>query len=330
MKEDYPGTDKPKRNEWKVVLVLVMSFLLLEGLVRNFAGSLSLDLLNIIATPETAARIAAAPEEVRTVLVVGNSLSRSGVDLKQLGGGGGWPQDGKKLRTQAELFAPDGSSVAQWDWGVKRYFANAGSHPDVILLFTGRVHLLDQPVTPETLGAYFVGAQNLLAAARSMRSNDDAISLVMGATSHLLANKDRVRTRIGYSYLPGFEAAWPVLTAGKDIGPKAAQAEPSGGGGDPSDAGSVEALRRFIATAREMGAELHVISVPMPEGYQVAAPVLRLLAETNTPFHDLAVVPGITPDLFPDHYHLGEAGAELFTEAILNSLEKGFPAGNSH
>jgi len=328
--EAHTGTDKPKRNEWKVVLLLLMSFLLLEGLVRNFAGSLSLDLLNIIATPKTAARITSAPEDVRTVLVVGNSLSRSGVDLKQLSEGDGWPQDGKKLRTQAELFAPDGSSVAQWDWGVKRYFANSGARPDVILLFTGRVHLLDQPVTPETLGAYFVGAQDLPAAARSMRGNDDAISLVVGATSHLLANKDRVRTRIGYSYLPGFEAAWPVLTAGRDIGPKATQPEPSKEGADPSDAGTVEALKRFIATARSMGSELHVISVPMPEGYQVAAPVRRLLAETKTPLHDLAVVPGITPDLFPDHYHLGPAGAKLFTEAILKSLRQGSAAGQPH
>gem|GEM_PF-7100270 len=328
MNEAHTAPEKAKRSEWKVVLVLAMSFLLLEGLVRSFAGSLSLDLLNILATPDTAARITAAPEEVRTVLVVGNSLSRCGVDLKQLGGGGGWPQDPGKLRTQAELFAPDGSSVAQWDWGVKRYFANAGSRPDVILLLTGRVHLLDQPVSPETLGAYFVGSPDLLDAARSMRSHEDSISLVLGAGSHLLANKDRVRTRIGYSYLPGFEAAWPVLTAGRDIGPKATQAEPSGD--DASAAGSVEALRRLISTAREMGAELHVISVPMPEGYQVAAPVRRLLAETRTPFHDLAVVPGITPDLFPDHYHLGEAGAKLFTEAILNSLGKGSPAGSDH
>ncbi len=325
MNEVHTGADKPKRNEWKVVLILVMSLLLLEGLVRNFAGSLSLDLLNIIATPRTSARITAAPEEVRTVLVVGNSLSRSGVDLKQLSEGGGWAQDGKKTRTEAELFAPDGSSVVQWNWGVKRYFANRDAHPDVILLFTGRMHLLDLPVTPETLGAYFVGPRDLPAAARSMRDGDDSLSLLLGATSHLLANKDRVRTRIGYSYLPGFEAAWPVLTSGG--GAAATQTEPSqGDGGDASDAGTVEALKGFIATARQMGSELHVISVPMPEGYQVAAPVRRLLEKEGIPLHDLSVVPGITPDLFPDHYHLGEAGAKLFTGAILDSLKKRIPA----
>lgn len=313
--EAHTNADKPKRNEWKVLLVLVLALLLLEALVRCFAGSLSLDLHNILETPKTATRIASAPKDVRTVLVVGNSLARKGVDLALLSQNTAW----SGFTIEPEIFAPDGSSVVQWDWGMKRYFANTDSHPDIILLFTGRVHLLDLQTSPETLGAYYVGIPDLIEALKSMPGSEDALCLFLGRTSHLLANRDRVRTRIGYSYLPGFEAVWPALTA-------ANEAEPEATGGQSPDA-STASLARLIATTKEMGSELHVFSVPMPDAYEMPLPVLQLLEKTNTPFQDFSALPGITPDRFPDHYHLDETGAKIFTRAILTSLQRS-PSGN--
>ncbi|QTN31999.1 hypothetical protein HZ994_06540 [Akkermansiaceae bacterium] len=298
------NTVSPARDEWKVLFVLAISLLLMEGLVRCFAGSLSIDLRNTIATPQTSERIARAPGNVRTILVVGNSLARRGVDTALLGGG--------EHPAEVEVFAPDGSSVAQWDWGVKRYFANAGAHPDMILVMTGRTHLLDIPASPETLGAYFVGAQDLGAALRSMPDGESSLRLLLGAGSHLLANRDRVRTRIGYSFMPGFETAWPELTAGKEPG------QPDG----REQAVGTESLRRLVSTARSMGSDLRVFSVPLPEPYRLPQPVLGFLSETGTPYADLSVVPGITPEHFPDGYHLDEDGAKIFTRAILDSLRR--------
>ena len=319
--ETHKDGDKPERNEWKVILVLALALLIMEALVRFFAGSISLDLRNTLATPKTATRIARAPDEIHTVIVVGNSLARCGVDLALLSQDPGWAQDGKKRGIEAELFAPDASSVVQWDWGMKRYFANTGSHPDVILLFTGRVHLLDLPTKPETLGAYFVGTSDLGEAFKSMQGSEDAMRLLLGSTSHLLANRDRVRTRLGYSYLPGFENAWPTLTAANDTEAETTDRH--------QQSASTDSLERFIETARKMGADLHVFSVPMPDAYQIPAPVLRLLEETDTPFHDLSALPGITPKQFPDGYHLDEAGSAIFTQAILASLRQD-PAGEKH
>lgn len=310
--EDHTNAGKPKRNEWKVLLVLVLSLLLMEAFVRCFAGSISIDLRNTLATPKTATRIANAPDEVQTVLVVGNSLARCGVDLELLSQGLGQPENGQTHSVEVELFAPDASSVTQWNWGLKRYFANTGSYPDVIILLTGRVHLLDLPTNPETLGAYFVGASDLGEAFKSMKNSEDASRLLLGATSHLLANRDRVRTRIGYSYLPGFEVAWPTLTTGNDDGGETTTSEPQNA--------TTKSLERFIATAKESGSDLHVFSVPMPDSYQIPRPVLRLLTETDTPFYDFSSLSGINPKQFPDGYHLDEAGAEIFTQAILKSL----------
>jgi hypothetical protein len=306
-------TDVKERNEWKVLLVLALSFLLMEALARCFAGSLSVDLRNILATRQTATRISRAPDEMRTVLVVGNSLARCGVDLDLLSQDTVWPRDEKGHGVDAELFTPDGTSVVYWDWGLKRYFANTGAHPDVILLLTGRVHLLDLPAPPETLGAYYVGTPDLGGAIKSMQGSEDSMRLLLGATSHLLANRERVRTRIGYSYLPGFEIAWATLTAKSYAGVEAT-------GWQPQTA-STESLERLIATAREMGSELHVISVPMPEPYQLPEPVLRLLEKSEIPHHNLSSLPGIDAARFPDGYHLDESGARIFTQAILRTLD---------
>ena len=312
--EAHTNPGQPQRNEWKVLLVLGVCLLATEGMVRSFAGSLSIDLQNTLLLPETAARIARAPDADRTVLVVGNSLARCGVDLEILSQDTGWLPDGEGQGLQAELFTPDSSSVIQWDWGLKRYFGNTGSHPDVILLFTARTHLCDMPTMPETLGAYYVGTRDLGEAYASMPGSEESLRLLLGAGSHLLANRERVRPRIGYSYLPGFEAAWPTLTAGPDAGIETADRK-------PQDIGT-ESLERFIATAREMGSELHVFSVPMPDAYRIPEPVLRVLADTNTAFHDLSDLPGITPERFPDGYHLDEAGSEIFTRAILDALRR--------
>ena len=310
--EAHTNVHKQERNEWKVLLVLALSFVLMEALVRCFAGSLSVDLRNILATRQTASRIGNAHDDVQTVLVVGNSLARCGVDLPLLGDDTGWPPDDKRQGVDVELFTPDGSSVAQWDWGMKRYFANAGVRPDVILLLTGRVHLLDLPASPETLGAYYVGTPDLGGAMNSMEGSEDAVRLLLGATSHLLANRDRVRTRIGYSYLPGFEIAWPSLTAMSLNGVEASDWQP--------EMASTESLERLIATARRMGSDLHVISVPMPEPYDLPETVIRCLERSDTPYHNLSSLPGIGAASFPDGYHIDEPGARAFTQTILRSL----------
>jgi hypothetical protein len=312
--EAHTNVARPERNEWKVLLVLALSFLLMEGLVRCFAGSLSEDLRNTLATPKTAARIARATDEVRTVLVVGNSLARRGVDLELLNQETGWPKDGKKFGVEAEQFTPDATSAVQWDWGIKRYFANTGSHPDVILIITGRAHLLDFPASPETLGAYFVGAPDLGVALKSMDSSEEALKLLLGRTSHVLANRDRVRTRIGYSYLPGFEIAWPKLTAVNDASAEAPDRQPQ--------TANTESLKRLIATATEMGSDLHVFSVPMPKPYQLPENVIRLLENSKIPFHNLSSLPGIDTDHFPDNYHLDKSGARTFTRALLHALQR--------
>ncbi|MGJ8642163.1 MAG: hypothetical protein ACSHX9_02045 [Luteolibacter sp.] len=307
-----------KRNEWKVLIVLALSLLVMEVLVRNFAGSLSVDLRNTLITPESASRIARADDADCKVLVVGNSLARCGVDLKLLGQNSDWLPNSEGAHVRAELFAPDSSSVIQWSWGLKRYFQNTGSYPDTILLFTGRTHLLDVRTMPETLGAYYVGTRDLGEAYNSMRDSEESLRVLLGAGSHLLANRDRIRPRIGYSYLPGFLTAWPTLTVGAGNGDDVKEEQ-------PQEAGT-ESLERLIATARKMNSKLHVISVPLPEPYQIPDEVLRLLAETDTPFHDLSTLPGITPSQFPDGYHLDEAGSAIFTRAILDALRRDLPS----
>ena len=44
---------KPQRREWKVLLVLALFLLVMETLVRCFAGKLSLDVRNTIETPRS-------------------------------------------------------------------------------------------------------------------------------------------------------------------------------------------------------------------------------------------------------------------------------------
>lgn len=304
---------KTQRLEWKVLLVLALFLLVMETLVRCFAGKLSLDVRNTIETPKIAARFASAPDEEQTVLVVGNSLARCGLDTSQLGRNTGWTHNRKARTISTEIFAPDASSVVQWNWGIRRYFANPGSHPDVILIFTGRNHLTDLPTSPEALGAYYVGKSDLGEALKSMQSGEQAIDLAIGASSQLFANRYRIRPRICYPYLPGFKVAWPALTEVRDTNTAAL--------GQASKPVGTKSLERLIRTVKNMGSELHVISVPMPEPYTLPQPVLQLLEEAEIPYHNLSSVPGIEISNFPDGYHLDESGARIFTRALLATFK---------
>ena len=144
MKDSDQEANRKGKEKW-VVLVLLCLLLVLEIAARLSGSSLSKDLAHLETLPAAASRIAACEDEP-TLLIVGNSLARNGIDSELV----------RKNFPHVEYFYPDGSSVSEWSWALNRYFLEEGAVPDQIWVVTGRGHLVDSSVVPERLGAYWV------------------------------------------------------------------------------------------------------------------------------------------------------------------------------
>lgn len=290
-----------------MLLGLGLAMLMLEGASRQLGHRLSADLRHLEGLDEAADRLARPGTGDGRLLIVGNSLAREGVDT-------GWV---KRRFSEVEMFVPDGSSVVEWSWGLRKYFLSAGARPDEIWVLTGRAHLLDQPLPPEKLGGYYIGVDDLAAAARAQPDTEGACRLLLGWASRLFAIRDRVRPIVGYRYLPGFAEAWPAVAA-----PKVARVD----GGNASPAGSPDAdvtasLRRLLDGAEMIAAPVTVVWVPLPDAYEPPSPVLGTLEARGTRWIDLSRLEGLDGDRFPDGYHLDREGAEIFTSALLEATK---------
>lgn len=305
--------EEQKGQEWKVLLVLVLIIVGLEGVFRGLETRLSADVRHLRSLPELAGQIRSRGAREETTLIVGNSLARRGIDQEKLKTG---LQSAARAETSVfvDFFVPDASSVTEWSWGLRRYFGNEGIDLRRIIVITGKRHLLDRPGDPETLGAYFVGRGDLPDALKATGSHEDAIRLFLGNLSHTAANRDRIRPLVGYRFLPGFEEAWPrLIVAGYEATMDRL--------GESAGLWELNSLRRLLDQAAELKAELLVVAVPLPETYQLPENLAQFLADENVTIIDLSTIPGVNDANFPDGYHLDREGAATFTEALLRFLQ---------
>lgn len=297
-----PGIDREigeKGEEWKVLMALGLLILCLEMGARAFGSSLSKDLRHLESLPAAAERLRESGRD--GLLIVGNSLAREGIDGTTVG------QDYPLV----ERFHPDSSAIVEWRWGLGRYFLQEGAVPAEIWLVTGRSHLAGSLVTPEKLGAYFVGHSQIAEALRSLPGTEERLRFVAGYGFRLMGIRERVRPLVGYRFFPGFEAAWPELVKGRAPDPQEEK------GKAPQN---LESLERFLAISRQRDIVVTVILVPLPERYGLPHQVEQLLDEAGVRVIDLTQVPGLSRTHFPDGYHLNSEGARLTTEELLKAL----------
>jgi hypothetical protein len=296
------------KNEFKILLCLACLLLLLEAGARVFETRLSKDVQHLRELPAQAEKIRTAGKDVFKVLVLGNSLARCGVDVALL-------TTELKQQLQREVVVavmhPDGSRIEQWTYGYRRYFEQTGAVPDVVLLITGRLHLTDQPPDVSDMGAFYVSNKDVPVFMRSSKvGGEDAARFFAARSSALLAHADRVQPLLFYRFVPGYEG-----TAGRINRSKRSDSPlPPTQGLEPT----CETLKFLANTLKSTGARLVIASVPMPEPYDLPGTVLGTVLGAHALLINTGRTLPLLPDLFPDHYHLDELGAEQLTKVIVS------------
>jgi hypothetical protein len=312
--------------ETKIAALLLLGLVGLEGAMRPGETRLSKDLAHIRSLETLADRFPGSEpshgEKGGGVLVLGNSLARCAIDEELLREGLGLPDE----ETLA-VMVPDATGVVEWAWGYRRHLLHRGARPRLVLLLTGRTHLLD-PARPEIerLGAFHVGGGG--DRRRFLREElggfEERASFVLAGASRLYANRGRLRPLLFYKAMPGYTAAVDRINiaAGGGHAPRSEEQADADGG--------TRQLGLLIDSVRQSGADLVVVGVPLPQPWSLPDEVGELLAARQVPVIALGAGDTLPAERFPDGYHLDPEGAAETTRRLVEALraQVGFSAAN--
>ncbi len=288
-------------TELRVLAVLLAALLGLELTARVFEGRLSKDVNHLSSLPVQAARLRSAPEDHCKVLILGNSLAREGLDQKELKRS---LEAGVGRPVMLAAMHPDGSRVEEWCYGFRRYFDVAGSRPDVLLICTGRAHLLDGLRDLDTVAAFHVSWRDLPDLVREQELGVEEVCQAAAArVSRLFAHRRRVQPLLFYHGMPRYEPTVNLIQA------SALEAARAGGTNE-----TVRTLSALLRTCRAAGTRVAVLTVPLPDPYDLPDVVKTALQAEGVACFDSP--PRLPAERFPDGYHLDPEGAATWTRAL--------------
>lgn len=299
-----------RQPEAKVVLALVLLLGGMELGARLFEEKLSKDVKHIRSLPGVSAKLKAAPAGAYKVLILGNSLSRDGLDQALLKVG-----IAKIVGREVELAAmyPDGSSISQWYYGYRRYFMENEVHPDLVILGTGRTHLLDGPLETDRLAAFYTSAGDLPALLKKSGDLEDISKALVARSSALFAHRGRVQPLVFYNSIPGYTETTQNLTVQR----------PTEGEGTVTTQRqeSCELFAKLLKTFQSQGSQVVVTAIPLPKPYALPGCVKQAAAGGEIKLIEEGSQLQLDAKLFPDGYHLNKEGAALFTQQLLEWIK---------
>jgi hypothetical protein len=301
------------KAETKVLLTLGLLALVAELGARSLGDRLSKDVahLNHLAELSTQLR----PIGPSQVLILGNSLSRQAFDRQVLERSWQLP-DGTPARTAA--LHPDASGIIEWSQAFRRHVQLPGCRPQVVLIGTGRTHLLDPTgdLEIDRLGAWLVPPSERWSFAQNEALTlEQRLPFLLASQSQLFANRGRIQPLTFYNLVPGYEATVRTISERRSSTLGAESQAPSAG---PTP--TLRHLQRLLDDVRASGATPVIVALPVPEPYTLPPAVTQLLAQQKVRLIDFGSTHSFPSAVFPDGYHLNEAGGRAFTEKLLPQL----------
>jgi hypothetical protein len=292
------------RTECKVLAAIALALLAVEGLMRLAQASLSVDVRHIVSAPELADGMASQPRP--RVLALGNSLLREGVNAKQLED----ESTSLGLTRSVSLYHPDGTSVQEWAFAFRRFFASEAHAPDCVLIFTGRTHLRDVPPRPTPLGAFYCSTRDTPRFLNRKGTNLEVASeFLLARASVAYAQRSRIQPRIFTSLIPHFQDMLRDMNV-RRISPRTERQEIS----------SYDDLALLLDSVHAIGAFALIITIPAPGSYTLAPEILETAQSHHATVIDLSQSEGLTTANFPDGWHLDAQGASVFTTRLAHAL----------
>ncbi|MDF1859092.1 MAG: hypothetical protein P1U87_02690 [Verrucomicrobiales bacterium] len=297
------------KAETKVVIVLLLFLLLAEVVARIVEPHLSKDVQEVISYGDMAdSAILAREDGCSVVVLLGNSLTRTGIDAETL-------RDGLiRLgyhRPKIFYLTPDSTGINEWLATYRKHFVVSGGRPDLLLVGTGPGHLLDQPVrSPEKLAAFHVSRRDSWEVfCKWLSGAGERSRFLLASVSRLFANRERIRPRLFYSYVPGFEETSQRINANETEILKT-----------NGDSLTITRLNQLLGIAAPTASDVFAFSVPLPEPYQLPAVAVEAFANQDVVLIETGCELSWPLDAFPDGYHLSHDYSVRFTKELLRQI----------
>jgi hypothetical protein len=288
------------------VLAVIGTLVCGEVALRAIEARLSGDLRHIIEIPEIVERF----RETRPprVLFLGNSLTREGVDRDAFGEE--LEQTGR-YSVSSGLIHPDDTTIVDWYYIYRRFIAERGVRPDILVLgFIGPQLNDGQQLHVNRLARYFAGRPLMGEAFRSdVKDFDGRVQYFLSANSTLFASAERLRVRILLAVIPSFRTGSQIVNHAIQAGQRRKT------NGSPA----FSQLDRFLRMVTEQGTKVVIVAMPQPQFYPVPDLLIHTVRQRAFYF-DLRKVQGVDESEFIDGFHLSPRGAALYSKALAGLL----------
>ncbi len=289
------------------MVALAAMALCCEGGMRLFRSHLSRDAADNLNIPAVAAAESSAPAP--RMLFVGDSTTRDGIDTDVIRAS---LLAGSGVSAKCYRVNPDASSIPDWYYLFKKYFAGRAA-PDYLVIGFRRAQLSDsEAVHGDRIAAYYGGfsiAPELFA--HDIPSLGDRIDYLLSSALVTFSEKNRVRTRVLATVVPGYRAEAQRLEGALDSG------ETGPPGSSPAGYSRLDRMLRLCAERR---LRVIVVAMPVTSSYPIDDGLRDKLREYSALLIDLRTVPGITPDSFADPIHMRPETAAIFSRVLAGTL----------
>ena len=307
------------RTELKVIAVVIVAVLALEGVVRIFASVLDTDRTHIHAFPELIGDLHENPAP--RVVFFGNSLMKWGLDLDIA-----TPilseTSGKDCH--AEKIVPVGTAIVDWIYLYQTYFTDTDQHPEAIVVGFVAHHVPDvEELKIRRLARHFCSPANIWTCLGE--EADDFEMRALGFCSYhsaIFGDQQELQLRALAAVIPSYGYGTRTFNGILERAATRERIEESGGEEQPQTYGR---LRRFIALLKDAGVSAYFVPMPQPEIWELDPEFVRTVEEGGMEIIDARAIESIKEDDFYDGYHLGteeygQMGARKFSEFIAREL----------
>ena len=251
------------------------------------------------------------PGEPTSVLLVGNSLLLSGVDVDRL----------HELTSDRMRIYPiflEATGYYDWLYGLRRLFRR-GARPQVVVVGLPVNLFLGTEIRQDYSPLMLFDAQDVLGVASDLRLDNTATSnLLLEHSSTFWDRRSALRAEVLRRIVPHFEDLFSLV-----------KTTPTIWQGPEFEAVATSRLRTLRELCEANGAKLIILVPPTPSS-ESAVRQMAITSEKAGVQTSVPIDPGTLSSKFyqPDALHLNSEGAALFTSALATDLARHLVVGN--
>ncbi|MCP4375439.1 MAG: hypothetical protein GY794_04605 [bacterium] len=299
------------KTEWKVLAVVLVVLGVCECWARLAASGLDYDRAHIAEFPAISRKL--HQSESPRVLFLGNSLTMHGVVLDEVRA----ELDRRGVQCTIDRTVPVATDVTDWIYLYERYFRNVDQTPDIVVVGFVRHHVKDlkPPKRLRRLGRHFLALSDMPECfAMDIPGFDERAELLLSRYSALFGDQLIYRENVLYSLLPDFKASEKrlnrILTRVQETAAKDQEQTPP----------TFERIGRLAKLVKDTGARGVFVAMPLPDIWDTDPQVEQAIKEMGMTYIDARKIDGITPEDFPDGYHMGEKAKLIYSRFIAARL----------